>query len=82
MIARTQLKTRMGFSADEKAKQTLRLLKAKFKEISPEYLSISVILRRSLALYFNQIGLLDEEGLKQEWSNLRSFVEARAEGRQ
>ena len=80
MIARRQLKTRLSFSADERGQQELSQLKARFKQISEEYLSVSVILRRALALYFYQIGLLDEEGLRREWLTLRNFVEGRSEG--
>ena len=77
MQAKQIYKWNTSFSIDPAGRRELNLIKERFREVTGQFLSISVILRRALSLMAHQIGTMTDEELRQEWSKLSNYAEGR-----
>ena len=70
-------KWRPPFSMDGRSRREVESLKARVKEVTGEFLGMSVILRRALSLYSDQVDLMSDSELRHEVTALRVCGEGR-----
>ena len=77
MQAKPMSKRNTPFWPDERNRDELSEIKARIKENTDQFISISVILRRALALYAGKIGVMSPDQVRQEFRRLRKYAVGR-----